>query len=200
MKDLSNFSDEQLHSMAVSGDGDSEALLISRYSRLVKACARPLFLAGGDSEDLIQEGMLGLVSAIRTYSPKKDASFKTYAGICIRRRLYTAIQTASRYKHTPLNDYVSLDSSFFDENDLRSAYFLRDMEEQVLAQESTDEINYEFSKGLSVLESEILGLFLEGLSYEEMALRVGKSPKSVDNAVQRIRKKLAQYLKLGGSS
>lgn len=200
MDKLGNLSDEALQQRAASGDSEAEQQLIGRYGRLVKACARTYFLAGGDSEDLIQEGMLGLLSAVRQYNPDCGASFKTYSELCIKRRLYTAIKSASRYKHAPLNDYVSLESAFFDETPTQAAYFLRDLEEQVLAKERADEIRGEFTPCLSEFEAEILGLFLEGLSYQEMALRVQRSSKSVDNAVQRIRKKLVQHLKIGDIS
>jgi len=200
MDDLLNLDDEELRQMAVNGDTRAEGQLISRYSRLVKVCARPYFLAGGDSEDLIQEGMMGLLSAIRQYDPNGGASFRVYSETCIKRRLFTAIKSASRSKHAPLNNSVSLDSASFDESPVQAAYFLRDLEEQVLARECADEIRGGFTLCLSEFEAEILRLFLEGLSYQEMACRIHKSQKSVDNAVQRIRKKLVHYLKVGDIS
>jgi len=159
---------------------------------LVKINARPLFLAGGDSEDLTQEGMLGLLAAIRTFSPEVGVSFQTYAETCIRRRLLTAVKTASRQKHAPLNYAISFESSQFDET--QASHISRDLEEQILAEEQFGELCFRFSHTLSGFENKILGLFLEGLSYGEMAERVGKSVKSVDNAIQRIRKKLAGQL------
>ncbi|SHH62028.1 RNA polymerase sporulation-specific sigma factor [Sporobacter termitidis DSM 10068] len=197
MSNFYNNRDVELWSMASSGDVKAEEELISEYSRLVKICARPYFLAGGDSEDLIQEGMLGLLSAVRHYDPARDVRFKTYAEFCIRRRLYSAIKSASRFKHIPLNDYVSLESPELDENGTLGMFFLRDPEESVIARERVDEITDCLYGSLSRFESRILGLYLEGMSYEEMAAKVNKTPKSVDNAVQRIRKKLAQYLKYG---
>jgi RNA polymerase sporulation-specific sigma factor len=192
-----NNRDVELWALASSGDLKAEEELISYYSRLVKICARPYFLAGGDSEDLIQEGMLGLLSAVRHYDPAKDVRFKTYAEFCIRRRLYSAIKSASRFKHHPLNDYISLESPELDENSTQGMSFLRDPEESVIARERAHEITDCLYGALSRFESIILGLYLEGMSYEEMAVKVNKTPKSVDNAVQRIRKKLAQYLKYG---
>jgi len=196
MSNFYNNRDAELWKLASAGDPKAEEELISEYSRLVKICARPYFLAGGDSEDLIQEGMLGLLSAVRHYDPAKDVKFKTYAEFCIRRRLYSAIKSASRFKHIPLNDYVSLESQF-DENSTLGMFFLRDPEEFVIARERAEEITDSLYDSLSRFESRVLGLYLEGLSYEEIAATVNKPPKSVDNAVQRIRRKLAQYLKYG---
>jgi RNA polymerase sporulation-specific sigma factor len=204
MEDYSNFSDEFLQSKAVSGDKTAEEQLSMRYSRLVKACARPYFLAGGDSEDLTQEGMFGLLSAIREFDPTMNASFKTYAEICIKRRLITAVKTASRMKHTPLNEGVSLDEVLSEENTARSAQlpkaFRRIPEEQVLARESADEIFHTYSRWLSKFEAQVMDLYLDGLSYQEISDRIGRSQKSVDNAVQRIRRKLARHLNLGDIS
>ena len=192
-----NSRDAELWSKASSGDLNAEEELIAKYIRLVNICARTYFLVGGDSEDLIQEGMLGLLSAIRHYDPAKDVKFKTYAEFCIRRRLISAIKSATRFKHNPLNDYVPLESPELDENNTQGMSFLRDPEEFVIARERVDEITDCLYGSLSRFESKVLGLYLEGMSYEEMAVHVNKTPKSVDNAVQRIRKKLAQFLKNG---
>ena len=197
MSKFYNSHDEQLWNRASSGDAAAEEELISNYSRLVKICSRPFFLVGGDSEDLIQEGMLGLLSAIRHYNPAKDVKFKTFAEFCIRRRLYSAIKSASRYKHIPLNDYVSLESPELDETITQGLFFLRDPEEFVIARERVSEISDCLNGSLSSFESKVLGLYLEGLSYDEMAQRVGKPAKSVDNAIQRIRKKLAHLFYFG---
>ena len=174
-----------------------EESLVSEYGRLVRACARPYFLAGGDSEDLIQEGMLGLLAAIRTFDPAKGVKFSTYAESCIKRRIYSAIRKASGYKHTPLNNYTSLESPRLDESNTSSAYSLRDPEDFVIARESAGEVTKLLYGALSRFESGVLELYLEGMSYDEMAARLSKPNKSVDNAVQRIRKKLAQILKNG---
>jgi len=184
----------QLAQKAAEGDTDAEEALVSEHVRLVRACARPYFLAGGDSEDLTQEGMLGLLSAIRTFDPAKGVKFSTYAEFCVRRRIYSAIRSASGYKHTPLNSYISLESQQLDESNTQSAYFLRDPEDLVIARESAGEVERLLYGALSRFESCVLELYLEGMSYKDMAVRLGKSSKSVDNAVQRIRRKLAQIL------
>ena len=179
---------------AAGGDPAAEEALVSGYTRLVRACARPYFLAGGDSEDLIQEGMLGLLSAIRAFDPAKGVKFSTYAEFCVRRRIYSAIRSASGNKHTPLNSYISLESQQLDESSTQSAYFLRDPEDFVIARERAGEVETLLYGALSRFESGVLELYLEGMSYKDMAVRLEKSDKSVDNAVQRIRKKLSQIL------
>jgi RNA polymerase sporulation-specific sigma factor len=189
--------DAVLWEQASHGDAAAETQLIEKYSRLVRACARPYFLTGGETEDLIQEGMLGLISAVRQYDPSKTASFRTFAEHCIRNRLYTAIKSASRLKHTPLNDSISFESPQFDESQARVSCYLRDPEELLIAREHFDELTEHISGSLSNLESEVLELYLSGLSYHDIAKKLNKAPKSVDNAVQRIRKKLAQCLTPG---
>jgi len=184
----------ELVKKVAAGDSAAEEILVSEYSRLVRACARRYFLAGGDGEDLIQEGMLGLLSATRTFDPAKGAKFSTYAEFCIRRRIYSAIRSASGNKHTPLNSYISLESPQLDEGSTPNAYFLRNPEDFVLARERFYEVERLLYGALSRLESDVLELYLEGVSYRDMAARLNKSNKSVDNAVQRIRKKLSQIL------
>ena len=184
--------DEQLQTLAVQGDTGAEDLLARRYIRLVRICARPYFLSGGDSEDLIQEGMLGLLYAIREYDAGKGASFHTFAEACIHNRIQSAIRSAARKKHAPLNDGVSLDQFLSDDSQsLGDAFIQRSPEEQVLARETETELLSASEKRLSALESRVLSLYLSGLSYQEMAAETGRDPKAIDNAVQRIRKKLA---------
>ena len=192
MEQFSHLGDTALQALAAEGNTAAEEALIWRFSHLVRRCARPLFLAGGDSEDLTQEGMMGLLSAVRSFRSELGVSFQTYAETCIRHRLLTAVKTASRYKHSPLNDALSFESSQFEEGRGRDVSDLRDMEERVLAQARADEMWNQFSAVLSSFEHRVLELFLTGLSYQEIAQRLGKSGKSIDNAVQRIRKKLAQ--------
>ena len=171
----------------------AEEALAERYARVVRMCARPYFLIGGDSEDLIQEGMIGLLSAIREYDAEKGATFKTYAETCINNRIRSAVRSAQRMKNAPLNDGVSLEDVLSDESQsLGANYYERSPEEQVLARETEKEFISAYSRCLSKLEADILRLYLEGLSYEEMAVRSGRDVKAVDNAVQRIRRKLAK--------
>ena len=195
--DYRSIDDLTLWKCAAEGDLAAEAQLIEKYSQLVRICARPYFLAGGEGEDLIQEGMLGLMSAVRQYDPSREAAFITFAEHCIRNRLYTAIKSASRQKHTPLNDSISLESPQFEEIQAKVSCYLHDPEELLIAREHFDQLKEQISGSLSGLESEVLDLYLNGLSYSDIAKKLNKTPKSVDNAVQRIRKKLAQCLEPG---
>ena len=204
MSDYSYLDDNSLLKLSSEGDRSAEEQLAMRYLRLVRICSRPLFLAGGDSEDLIQEGMFGLLSAIRQYDPSLNTQFKTYAELCIKRRLLSAVKSASRLKHIPLNSGVSLDSLLSDEAQIAPSasteLFRRSPEEQVLARENEEELYVSLRSCLSKLEREVLDRFLDGLSYGEIAAATGKDEKAVDNAVQRIRRKLAQKLNPGDIS
>ncbi|MBQ3703068.1 MAG: sigma-70 family RNA polymerase sigma factor [Oscillospiraceae bacterium] len=203
MMDYAILDDLALQSLAVSGDRDAEEALAARYLRLVRICARPLFLVGGDSEDLIQEGTFGLLSAIRRYDPADGASFSTYAERCIRMRLLSAIKSASRLKHVPLNDGISLEQLSEDPGtDILSLPELvrHNPEDLILAKESKEELRAASSRCLSKFEIRVLDLYLEGLSYREIAERLCRNAKSVDNAVQRIRRKLAREMNLGDIS
>ncbi len=195
--------DGALLHLVSQGDREAEEQLAVRYGRLVRVCARPFFLAGGDSEDLTQEGMFGLLQAIREYDPETQVPFRSFAETCIRNRLLSAIRSATRQKHLPLNSGVSLEEILSEEASPAlpsEKAFRRDPEETVLARESADELFQTFDRYLSGYERRILSLFLEGASYREMALATGRPEKSVDNAVQRIRRKLARYPNLGDSS
>ena len=204
MTDYLSLDDNRLQAIAAGGDRLAEEQLAMRYTQLVRACARPLFLAGGDSEDLIQEGMLGLLTAIRQFDSEMNASFKTYAEICIKSRMYSAVKSAARLKHLPLNDCLSLDHILSEESQTQLAAnpeaFRRTPEEQVLARESKIEFFNASAQQLSKLEKQVLELYLDGLSYSEIALRTHRNEKSVDNAVQRIRRKLARSPNLGAIS
>lgn len=184
-----SLSDEELQKMAVQGDRVAEETLILRYSRTVRVCARPLFLAGGDSEDLIQEGFLGLLDAIREFQADRDAAFGTFAQICIRNRLRSAVRSAARAKHQPLNASLSWESDQVD----GAVTAPPSPEEMVIAREKRSEDLERLKAELSPLEGRILSHYLGGLSYEEIAQVTRRSVKSVDNAVQRIRRKLARH-------
>ena len=204
MNCYNELTDTELQRLAVKGDSSAENELAIRYLRLVRICSRPYFLAGGDSEDLIQEGMMGLLSAIREYNSDMGSSFKNYVELCVKRRLLSAVKSASRLKHAFLNDGVSLEEILSEESRNLSAFsseaFSRSPEEQVLARESKNDFISTFSRYLSRFEVKVLELYLDGLSYSEIADSCGKTQKSVDNAVQRIRNKLARHLNLGDFS
>lgn len=189
---LSTQPDEALCHGAARGDSQAETELVRRYGRLVRACARPLFLAGGDSEDLIQEGMLGLLTAIRSFDPGRDATFRTYAEICIRSRLLTAVRAAQGGKHAPLNHSVSYEPPLFDGTSAHLFSSAESPEDVVIGREELKERLNTLKGRLSELEARILSPYLSGLSCGEIARRVGLPQKSVDNAIQRIRRKMAR--------
>ena len=200
---LAELPDETLCSMAACGDRVAEEALVTRYTRLVRTCARPFFLAGGDSEDLIQEGMVALIKAVREFAPDKAATFRTFAEICIRNRLYSVLRASARDKHKALNQSISLDTPDFDSNSYTSgtsSLAQRDPEDFLIDREHTAALLAGVRKQLSEFEAKILGYYLDGLSCREIADTVGKPPKSVDNAVQRIRRKVAQHLLSGDLS
>ena len=192
--------DEELCRLAASGDRAAEETLVRRYYRIVRSCARPFFLAGWDSEDLIQEGMLGLIKAIREYDPRKEASFRTFAEICIRSRLTSLVRDSMRDKRKAFTQSVSLNSPGFDSNSYAfdtSAMAQRNPEEFLIDREHTAALLSGVRKQLSEFEATILGYYLDGLSCREIADAVGKPSKSVDNAVQRIRRKVARQILSG---
>ena len=192
--------DEQLCLRAAQGDGMAEAALVTRYYAMVRACARPLFLASGDGEDLIQEGMFGLIRAIREYRADAPASFRTFAEVCIRNRLFSALRAAARGKNAPLNESVSLDHPFFDSDFYAASVFdavSADPELLIADRDYVRSVLERVTKQLSEFEAKILGYYLDGLTCQEIAKLVGKPFKSVDNAVQRVRRKTARLLESG---
>ena len=200
---LEQSGDEALCLLAASGNREAEEILVTRYNRLVRTCARPFFLIGGDSEDLTQEGMVGLIKAVREYDAAKEASFRTFAEICIRSRLYSVLRAAARDKHSPLNQSVPLDTPFLDSNSFTSGtshLAQRNPEDFLIDREHTAALLAGVRKQLSEFEAKILGYYLDGLSCREIAETAGISPKSVDNAVQRIRRKVARQLLSGDLS
>ncbi len=185
LPDGAEHSDETLCRMAEEGDPYAAELLVLRYNRLVRVCCRPLFLMGASHEDLIQEGMLGLALAIRSYRRDRGASFHTYAERCIRNRILTAIRTASSGRHEALNTALPLDA----ETEDRPSY-AGDPETRLIDTDAFQERLRRYQGMLSPLERQVLELYLQGMSYEEISRTLHRSGKSVDNAVQRIRKKL----------
>jgi len=186
---VDGYSDEELCALARSGDKNAEQVLALRHHSTVRACVRPYFLAGGDSEDLIQEGMIGLLHAIREFTPAKDAAFRTFASRCIRNRLSNAVKAAGRLKHQPLCDYVP-----FADSEAADSSYACDPENEVLVREADRELASRLREALSPLEGRVLQLYLDGVSYQVIAETLGSPVKSVDNAVQRIRKKLCHKL------
>ena len=199
-----SFSDEKLCELTHSGDRNAEEILVSRYTRLVRQLARPFYLAGGDSDDLIQEGMIGLIYGVREYDSQRAAAFRTFAETCIRNRLYSAVRAASRDKHTPLNQSIPLEIPFFDSRTTSSIGTPQisqvNPEDLIIGREDARDKLRGVRKQLSEFEAKILGYYLDGLTTKEMAEAVNRSPKSVDNAVQRVRKKIAQHLTSGDLS
>lgn len=197
--DLIALTDEELCESSASGSPFAEEILVERYLQLVRKCSRPYFLAGSTSEDVIQEGMLGLLAAIREYSPDRHSSFKTFAERCIKNRIYSGIRSANREKHIPLNTYVSIDPLSSDGQICGNLYPFNstDPEQDLLDRETYDELFSDIAKLLSGFENEVLKLYLEGLSIAEIAEYFSRPQKSVENAVSRVRRKLSRKFKPG---
>lgn len=192
---LEELADEALCRRVSQGDRMAEEALVKRYNRLVRAITRPYFLAGGDSDDLIQEGMMGLMKAVREFDSSKEASFRTFAEVCIRNRMFSALRAASREKHSPLNQSISIEAPFFDSNSYATVsghVSSCDPEELLLLREKAEHDFVRINQQLSSMERSVLSLYLDGLTYGEIAKVLKKSPKSVENAVQRIRRKAAR--------
>lgn len=200
MLELEHLSDEEIVELAKYGNVGALEYLINKYKNFVRAKARTYFLIGADREDIIQEGMIGLYKAIRDYRYDRQASFRAFAEICVTRQIITAIKTATRQKHIPLNSYVSLNKPVFDEESERTLGEVvvtekdGNPEDLFINQENLMDIESTMHKILSPLEQEVVNLYLEGKSYQEIAEHLGRHVKSVDNALQRVKRKLEQYL------
>ena len=194
------FSDEALVACAHEGDAQAEEALYERYKNIVRIRARPYFLIGADRDDILQEGMIGLYKAIRDYSVEHGASFRVFAEMCIQRQIISAVKSATRFKHAPLNGYVSLyRSAYGDEDDRQMMDMLEELstespEDAYIGKERYADLASGIQKMLTPLEKQALMLFLEGSSYSEIALRLGRGVKSIDNALQRVKKKLERYI------
>ena len=196
LEEIEQMQDEVLCRLVCSGCREAEEVLAERYARTVRRLARPYFLAGGDSEDLIQEGMLGLISAIRTYDGDRSG-FQTYLTVCVKRRIYTAIRDAQGSKNSMLNMALSFEQLSGDQGEgaeLLLADAGTDPERFVIGREEALHLTGTIEKLLSAFERKVLALYLNGLSYAEMSAHLNRSVKSIDNAVQRVRKKLAHLL------
>ena len=192
MEKFDNVSDEELIMRFRAGETSIEDYLMEKYKGLVRQKARAMFLIGGDTDDLIQEGMIGLFKAVRDYQPGREAIFATFAGVCIDRQLYSAIQSSNRQKHIPLNSYVSLNQE--EEGSPIWELSVENPESIVIDQETTRDLQKKISDYLSPLENKVLDLYLKGEGYVEIGKNLNKSPKSIDNALQRIRSKIREVL------
>lgn len=192
--------DEEIVSLSQKGNMYAMEAILNRYKGFVASRARPYFLIGGNHEDMIQEGMIGLYKAVRDYQSDKQATFRSFAEICITRQMITAIKTATRQKHQPLNSYVSLSRPAFDESsdqtlaDVVLGSSCMNPEELIINQESYNACETIIAGALSQMEHEILTLYLQGKSYQQISEQVHKSPKSIDNALQRVKRKLERLL------
>lgn len=194
--------DEDIVEEAKAGDPQALEYLITKYKNFVKVKARSYFLVGADKEDIIQEGMIGLYKAIRDYNRDKLTSFKAFAELCITRQIITAIKTATRQKHMPLNSYVSLNKPIYDEEsdrtllDVISGAKVTDPEELIISSEELYSMESKIIELLSDLEWEVLMSYLDGKTYQEIAEELDRHVKSIDNALQRVKRKLERYLEL----
>ncbi|MCL6521276.1 MAG: RNA polymerase sporulation sigma factor SigH [Firmicutes bacterium] len=192
--------DEELVELARAGDSQALEYMIYRYRNFVRAKARSYFLVGADREDIIQEGMIGLYKAIRDFREDKLASFRAFAELCVTRQIITAIKTATRQKHIPLNSYVSLNKPIYDEDsdrtllDVIAGVKVSDPEELIISREEFGDIEAKMGEILSDLEWQVLMAYLDGKSYQEIADELDRHVKSVDNALQRVKRKLERYL------
>ncbi|SFM40741.1 RNA polymerase, sigma 30 subunit, SigH [Gracilibacillus orientalis] len=198
--DFQHLDDSELVLLVQDGDIQALEFLIQRYKSFVRAKAKTYFLVGADHEDIAQEGMIGLYKAVRDFQEDKLSSFKAFAELCITRQIITAIKTATRQKHMPLNSYVSLDKLIYSDDsertllDVLEATIAMDPQELLVNRERYGDMESKLSELLSKLEREVLLLYLEGKSYQEISSELNRHAKSIDNALQRVKRKLEKYL------
>lgn len=198
--ELKNCTDDELIEKIRSGDSAAMDFICDKYKVMVRSKAKSMFILGADREDLIQEGMLGLFKAIRDYDMGRDASFYTFAELCINRQMYTAVQASQRKKHIPLNSYISLDNSGDDENaqSVLETEFLDEMgmnpEQVILDNERVEYLNQLIAQELSEFEKQVLDLYITGMSYSQIAKVLARDEKSTDNALQRLKAKIKKHL------
>ena len=198
--------DEEIVLVCRKGDSVAVEYLLNKYKNFVRSKARSYFLIGADHEDIVQEGMIGLYKAIRDFRPEKLSSFRAFAELCITRQIITAIKTATRQKHIPLNSYVSLNKPLYDDESDRTLMDVcaeghsANPEELLISQEDLAGIHQRIDEVLSGLEQEVLSAYLAGKSYQEIADNLGRHVKSIDNALQRVKRKLEKYLEDLGSN
>jgi RNA polymerase sporulation-specific sigma factor len=200
LANLQQESDEEIVKLAKNGDEMATEYLINKYKNFVRVKAKSYFLVGADREDIIQEGMIGLFKSIRDFRADKLSSFRAFAELCITRQIITAIKTATRQKHIPLNSYISLNKPIYDEDsdrtmlDILSGTKITDPEEVFITHEMSDDLKEKIQENLSELESRVLLSYLEGKSYQEMAKELTRHVKSIDNALQRVKRKIEKTL------
>ncbi|MBE5783553.1 MAG: RNA polymerase sporulation sigma factor SigH [Clostridiales bacterium] len=194
-----SMTDEEVVVLAQQGDGQALAYLLNKYKNFVRSKARSYFLIGADHEDIVQEGMIGLYKSIRDFQPDRLASFRSFAELCVKRQIITAIKAATRQKHVPLNSYVSLNKPLYDEESDRTLLDViegrvTNPEDLYISQEDLARIQKQISEILSDLERQVLDAFIDGKSYQEIAELLGRHVKSIDNALQRVKRKLFKFL------
>jgi RNA polymerase sporulation-specific sigma factor len=200
IRNYDEMADEDIVSDAREGQNEALEFLIHKYRNFVRAKARSYFLIGADREDIVQEGMIGLYKAIRDFRSDKLASFRAFAELCITRQIITAIKTATRQKHIPLNSYISLNKPIYEEDsdrtlmDVISTVRVSDPEEMIINREEFGDIEEKMGEILSDLEWKVLMAYLDGRSYQEIAVDLRRHVKSIDNALQRVKRKLERYL------
>lgn len=194
--DYKKLSDEELVELSASGDRRATEVILTRYKNLVLSRAKAYFLAGADHDDVVQEGMIGLFKAVRDFDVTKQASFCGFAEMCIKRQMITAVKASTRQKHMPLNSYVSLSEPLYDDDSERALMDMLagresvDPEAMFLRREKAEMISADIEKKLSNLEKTVLSLYIAGMNYQEIAVELKRQPKSIDNALQRIKRKL----------
>lgn len=199
--DFKCMKDEEVVCIAQKGNKKAQEYMINKYESYVKSKAKSYFLIGADKEDIYQEGMIGLYKAIRDFNSGRQASFKAFAELCISRQIITAIKTATRQKHIPLNTYISLNKPIYDDEsdrtllDILSSIRVCNPEELIVSQEEMVQIEKYMAKSLSELEKQVLNSYMDGKTYQEIACTLDRDAKSIDNALQRVKKKLENCLK-----
>ncbi len=199
-QDFESMADEQIVKLAQDANGAALEYLLNKYKNFVRTKARSYFLIGADHEDIVQEGMIGLYKAIRDYRAEKLSSFRAFAELCVTRQIITAIKTATRQKHIPLNSYISLNKPIYEEDsdrtllDVITEEGMSNPEEMIIDREDLSMIEGKIGQMLSDLEKDVLVRYMEGKSYVEIADEMHRHVKSIDNALQRIKRKLLKYL------
>ncbi len=200
-RNFENLTDEELVELSVTGDKSATEYIFDKYKNFVKAVVRMYFLVGADRDDVVQEGMIGLFKAIRDFDETKQTSFKSFAEICVKRQVLTAIKNATRQKHIPLNSYISLSKSSYDDENSEGTLLdtltdkeSADPEELFIGKENIEILGEKIDENLSKLEKEVLSMYLKGSSYQEIAKIMNRPPKSIDNALQRVKKKLEKFV------